>query len=125
MKRQGASISHANDAPFVEGLRDFFAYRDLGIAEATGGTAVVHVIRASGASDKAQAWHCHDTQFQMVYILKGWVDFEYEGQGRVRLSTGSSVYQPPNIRHRELAHSDDLEMLEVVTPAKFATVEDQ
>ena len=125
MAGQGARISHQKDAAFAEGLRDFFAYRDLGIAEATGGAAVAHVIRATGASDKAQAWHSHATRFQMVYVLKGWIDFEYEGQGRVRLQAGSSVYQPPSIRHRELGHSEDLEMLEVVTPAKFATREDQ
>jgi quercetin dioxygenase-like cupin family protein len=125
MTGQGARISHEKDAAFAEGLRDFFAYRDLGIAEATGGAAVAHVIRATGASEKAQAWHSHATQFQLVYVLKGWVDFEYEGQGRVRLKAGSSVYQPPNIRHRELGHSEDLEMLEVVTPGKFATTEDQ
>jgi len=41
----------------------------------------------------------------------------------VRLEAGSSVYQPPSIRHRELAHSDDLEMLEIVMPANFSTEE--
>ena len=42
---------------------------------------------------------------------------------RVRLLAGSSVYQPPRIRHRELGHSDDLELLEIVMPADFKTVE--
>ena len=35
----------------------------------------------------------------------------------------SCVHQPPEIRHRELGHSDDIEMLEVVLPAGFATEE--
>jgi quercetin dioxygenase-like cupin family protein len=55
--------------------------------------------------------------------LKGWIEFEYEGQGRVRLEAGSCVYQPPEIRHRELGHSDDIEILEVVLPGNFETVE--
>ena len=58
----------------------------------------------------------------MVYVLKGWVRFEYEGTGEVLLEAGSSVYQPPRIRHREIAHSDDLEMLEITAPAEFPTV---
>jgi mannose-6-phosphate isomerase-like protein (cupin superfamily) len=58
-----------------------------------------------------------------VYVLKGWIEFEYEGQGIVRLDAGSCVYQPPSIHHRELAHSDDVEMLEIVMPAGFATEE--
>lgn len=43
--------------------------------------------------------------------------------GRVRLGAGSCVHQPPGIRHRELGHSDDVEMLEIVLPADFATEE--
>ena len=67
--------------------------------------------------------HRHDTQFQLVYVLKGWIEFEYEDQGIVRLTAGSCVYQPPGIRHREIGHSDDVEMLELVMPADFATEE--
>jgi len=56
-------------------------------------------------------------------VLKGWIEFEYEGHGIVRLEAGSCVYQPPSIRHREVAHSDDVEMLEVAMPGDFATEE--
>jgi hypothetical protein len=31
------------------------------------------------------------------------------------------VHQPAGIRHRELGHSEDLELLEVVLPADFKT----
>ena len=34
--------------------------------------------------------------------------FEYEGQGEITLREGSSVLQPPGIKHREVTHSDDL-----------------
>jgi mannose-6-phosphate isomerase-like protein (cupin superfamily) len=56
-------------------------------------------------------------------VLKGWIEFEYEGQGLVRLEAGSCVYQPPSIRHRETKHSDDVEMLEIVMPGIFETEE--
>ncbi|WP_235580573.1 hypothetical protein [Rhizobacter sp. Root404] len=29
-------------------------------------------------------------------MLKGWIEFEYEGQGTVRLEAGSCVHQPPS-----------------------------
>ncbi len=67
--------------------------------------------------------HRHETRFQLVYVLKGWIEFDYEGQGVVRLEAGSCVYQPPGIRHRELGHSPDVEMLEVVMPGDFSTDE--
>jgi quercetin dioxygenase-like cupin family protein len=60
-------------------------------------------------------------QLQLVYILKGWVRFEYEGQGEVLLQAGSCVHQLPGIRHREIAHSDDLELIEIVLPGDFTT----
>ena len=119
----GLVVSHAADAPFAHGLRAFFAYRDLGIREATGGRAVAHVIRATAGAPFSSQPHRHATTFQLVYVLRGWIRFEYEGHGEVRLEAGSSVYQPPGIRHRELGHSEDLEMLEVVFPADFATEE--
>lgn len=121
------TITHAADATFTRGLRSFFEYRDLGVHRATNGAAVAHVIRAVPGTHAEGVPHRHDVTFQFVYVLKGWVEFEYEGpDGGVvhsRLEAGSSVYQPPGIRHREIAHSDDVEMLEIVTPGDFGSEE--
>ena len=119
----GFVASHAQDARFERGLRSFFEYRDLGIRQATHGRVTAHVIRAAAGQEFSGQPHRHATTFQLVYILKGWIEFEYEGQGRVRLEAGSCVYQPPSIRHRELGHSDDIEMLEIVMPGDFRTEE--
>ena len=117
------TVTHASDAEFTRGLRAFFEYRDLGIEQATDGQVVAHVIRAVPGEPYVGKPHLHHANFQLVYVLKGWIEFEYEGQGLVRLEAGSCVYQPPSIRHRELGHSDDVEMLEIVMPARFATEE--
>ena len=121
MTTRGFTVSHAKDAHFERGLRAFFEYRDLGIKQATDGRVVAHVIRAIPGAHAAGGPHLHRTSFQFVYILRGWVEFEYEGQGRVRLEAGSCVHQPPSIRHQEIAHSDDLELLEIVMPGEFDT----
>ncbi|MBL8302434.1 MAG: cupin domain-containing protein [Ideonella sp.] len=116
-------VTHAQDAVFDRGLRSFFEYRDLGIRQATEGRVVAHVIRAAAGQAFSGQPHRHHTSFQLVYVLKGWIEFEYEGQGVVRLEAGSCVHQPPGIRHRECGHSADIEMLEVVMPAQFETEE--
>ena len=123
MTTRGFVVSHANAARFERGLRSFYEYRDLGIKEATAGRVDAHVIRAAAGKEFSSQPHIHKTAFQLVYVLKGWIEFEYEGQGRVRLEAGSCVHQPPGIRHRELGHSEDIEMLEVVLPAGFETEE--
>ncbi len=123
MTTKGFTVSHAREAQFEAGLRSFFEYRDLGIREATDGRVVAHVIRSRPGAPFSSQPHHHGTEFQLVYVLKGWIDFEYEGQGAVRLEAGSCVHQPPHIRHRELGHSEDLELLEIVMPADFTTEE--
>jgi quercetin dioxygenase-like cupin family protein len=123
MTARGFVASHAKDAVFTRGLRSYFEYRDLGIRHATEGRVEAHVIRPAAGKAFSNQPHLHRTSFQMVYVLKGWIEFEYEDQGVVRLEAGSCVHQPPGIRHRELGHSEDVEMLEVVLPADFATEE--
>jgi quercetin dioxygenase-like cupin family protein len=117
-------VRHAAESGFDAGLRAFFEYRDLGIREATHGAFGAHVIRAVPGRHAEPKWHTHDLAFQMVYILKGWVRFEYEDIGEVELRPGDCVHQPPRIRHRELAHSDDLELIEITGPAEFETALD-
>ncbi len=121
-KNQAFTISHADDSAFVgEGLRAFFEYRDLGIRYATQGKFGAHVIRAVPGMESPAEWHSHNLDFQMVYLTKGWVVFEYEGQGEHVLRAGSCVLQPPGIVHREVRHSDDMELIEIVSPAAFDT----
>lgn len=118
------AVSHLAASRFVKrGLRSYFAYRDLGIRRATRGKVVAHVLRARPGTAPHGQWHRHDCALQFVYVLKGWAVFEYEGVGRVRMRAGSCFYQPPRIRHREIAHSRNLEMIEVVAPADFRTLE--
>ena len=115
-------VTHRRGGKFERrGLRNYFEYRDLGIKRVTGGKVVAHVIRARPGKAPHGEWHYHDCAVQFVYVLKGWVLFEYEGVGKVMMKAGSCFYQPPRIRHRELRHSPDVEMLEIVSPAVFKT----
>jgi mannose-6-phosphate isomerase-like protein (cupin superfamily) len=118
------SVSHLSDAHFEpRGLRSFFEYRDLGIREATDGKVLAHVIRAKPGASGVTGAHFHKLDFQMFYVIRGWIEFDYQGVGRVRAEAGSCVHQPPGIEHDEIAHSDDLELIEITLPAEFETVE--
>lgn len=110
-------------ASWRDGLREIFDYRDLGIATATNGDYVAHIIRANGktAASDVQQWHVHDCTFQFVQVLEGWATFEYEGEGQKTIRKGDTVLQPPGIKHREIECSKDFSVLEIVAPANFAT----
>jgi quercetin dioxygenase-like cupin family protein len=59
----------------------------------------------------------------MVYVLKGWIKTAFDGQGAIVMRKGSCWIQPPRIEHKVLDYSDDCEVLEIVLPADFKTVE--
>jgi quercetin dioxygenase-like cupin family protein len=58
---------------------------------------------------------------QFTYVLKGWVKMQYEGEKPIVMRAGSCFFQPARIKHREIAHAKDLEMLEVAAPQRFRT----
>ena len=115
-------IASAAEAEWQVGLRPHFAYRDLGMAAATGGAVQAHVIRARQPSDGPGDEHLHVLDFQMVYVLRGWMRTTFEGIGERTLQAGDCMYQRPGIRHRVLDYSTDLEVLEITSPAEFETI---
>ena len=116
------AVTHVADAMWDEGLREYFAYRDLGMVGATGGKLRAHVIRPNGPCPGPGDLHYHKLDFQMVYVLKGWARVWFEGVGEVRFEEGSCMYQQPEIHHRVIEYSDDYTVIEITSPADFETV---
>ena len=108
-----------------DGLRTYAHYRDLGIKDATRGMVVAHVIRFVEPCDPrvVSKEHLHDTEFQMIYVLKGSITSWFEGQGAHTMTAGDCWLQPQRIKHKVLDYSPDCELLEIVMPADFKTVE--
>lgn len=108
-----------------DGLRTYAHYRDLGVEDATRGMVVAHVIRFVEPCDPevVSKEHLHDTDFQMIYVLKGSITSWFEGQGAHTMTAGDCWLQPQRIRHKVLDYSPDCELLEIVMPANFKTVE--
>ena len=118
------TFSHHREQDFDAGLRTYAKYRDLGIAPATGGMVQAHVIKfvPPFKPEEVSIPHYHDVDFQMIYVLKGWIKSEFEGEGAHTFHAGSCWIQPPKIKHTVLGYSDDCEVLEIVLPADFETV---
>ena len=121
----GTKFAHVKpgDTDFKgQGLRDFFLYRDLGVAEATAGKVLAQVVRANHAPEKGTGWHRHEAEFHIVIMLKGWARFMY-GTEETLVAAGDCVHQRPGIVHYLFDYSPDMEYLEIVGPADFSTVD--
>jgi quercetin dioxygenase-like cupin family protein len=110
------------DTEFLPGgLRDFFVYRDLGVAAATRGKVIAHIAKANMPPDNGTGWHYHVAEFQIVIMLKGWARFMYD-ETPTLVSAGECVHQKPGIIHYLFDYSPDMEYLEIVGPADFESI---
>jgi quercetin dioxygenase-like cupin family protein len=120
----GMNFSHIKpeDTKYLAGgLRDFFRYRDLGIAKATNGKVIAHLVKAHLPPEDGTGWHYHVADFQIVIMMKGWARFMYEDKVTL-VSAGDCVHQRPGLVHYLFDYSPDMEYLEIVGPADFGTV---
>ena len=110
----------ASDASWTVG-RAGMRYRDL-IPNRLGGAFIashIHIPRGGPVPDYV---HYHRISFQMIYCKSGWVRVVYEDQGEpFVMQAGDCVLQPPEIRHRVLESSDNLEVIEIGSPAEHET----
>jgi len=99
------------DTPWrTDGLRSFFLYRDLGVADATGGRVIAQLAKANPEFPP------------IVFMTKGWARFMY-GDKEHLVEAGDCVHQQPGIVHYLFDYSPDMEYLEITSPADFGTVE--
>ena len=111
------------DTPYTsDGLRDFFLYRDLGVAKATNGKVIAHLVKANKPPTDGTGWHHHVADFQIVIMVKGWAKFMYDDQVTL-VAEGDCVHQRLGMAHYLFDYSPDMEYLEIVGPADFGTVE--
>ena len=128
MKRnQKFNVNYAVNAKYQDGLRDFLEYRDLSISDASNGDYKAHILRVKDNFKGDQEMHTtglhkHMVDFQMYYVLNGWVKFVYEGEGELTFKKGDCVMAPAAIKHNEISCSDNFEALEILSPAKHETV---
>jgi uncharacterized protein YjlB len=106
----------------MAGRRDFFAYRDLALKDASAGAIRGQIMKAKRGMTQPTGWHYHTCEGQFVYLLGGWVELEFETGETLRLEQGDSVFIPGGMKHNELRTSDDFEALEISVPGELGTV---
>lgn len=121
-QEQKLAFSSAEKPVLVPGRRSFFTYRELGVTDATNGRMRAQITKASQGLSEPTGWHYHVCEQQFVFMLKGWVDLEFEDGTKIRCKEGDSLMIPGGMRHNETATSDEMELLEISVPAKFGTV---
>lgn len=119
----GRTVAHARaSAPvLVKGRRDFFQYRDLGVAEASAGAMRAQVMSASQGMSRPTGWHYHECDGQFIYLLQGWVELQFEDGATIRVEQGDSLFIPGFVRHNEIRTSETMEILELSVPGQLGT----
>ena len=117
-------IAHgkASEPVLVKGRREFFQYRDLGVAEASAGVLRAQVMSSSQGLSRPTGWHFHECDGQFIYVLKGWVDLEFEDGRTLRVEEGDSLFIPGYLRHNEIRTATELAILEVSSPGVMGTM---
>ncbi|HQT66178.1 MAG TPA: cupin domain-containing protein [Acetobacteraceae bacterium] len=120
MVNEFSHVKPGDTAWRTDGLRDFFLYRDLGVAAATGGRVICQLVKANSAPEAGTGWHTHSADFHIVIMTKGWAKFMY-GDKDTLVAAGDVVHQRPGIVHYLYDYSPDMEYIEITSPADFGT----
>jgi quercetin dioxygenase-like cupin family protein len=120
MVNEFSHVKPGDTAWRTDGLRDFFLYRDLGVAAATGGRVMCQLVKANSAPEAGTGWHTHSADFHIVIMTKGWAKFMY-GDKDTLVAAGDVVHQRPGIVHYLYDYSPDMEYIEITSPADFGT----
>lgn len=99
-----------------------FEMREAGLAAASGGRHTARMFRTTSGGDLPSAMHVHDAEFQYVHVLRGEIDFELADGGITTLRAGDAIWLPKGCPHSVRRVTDDLEFLEIFSPAEVATL---
>ena len=122
-KAPAQKVAHGRIAEpvLVKGRREFFTYRDLGVKEGSGGIMRAQVMSSTQGLSRPTGWHYHECDGQFIYILKGWVELQFEDGKTIKVEQGDSLFIPGYLRHNETRTSDEMEILEVSIPGEMGT----
>ena len=120
-QKMKVSVATRANPNYIKGRRDFFTYQETGVTTATNGRMRAVITGAENGMAKETGWHYHTCEMQLVYMVKGWIDLEFEDRV-VRLEAGDTMMIPGGAKHNEIKTSDSFELLEVSVPAEMGTV---
>ncbi len=111
-------FNQAKDADWQPSRLSGFVARDTTIAANTKDVAGVQVFRR-GKGDPV--WATHNADIHFTFVMAGQMTLEGEGKDPYTLAPGDAFVIPPGMATRYADPSDDIELLEVTLPGRFAT----
>jgi len=114
-------VSRIANPDYVEGRRNFFKYRDLGVTSGSNGELRAQITEGSAGMIRPTGWHYHVCDGQFVYMIQGWVELEFADGKNIRIGEGDSIFIPGGIPHNEIATSENIKLIEVSIPADMGT----
>jgi quercetin dioxygenase-like cupin family protein len=99
---------------------EYFAYRDLRTAEATGGHVHTNEVRGAGTPRGGTGWHFH-SMGQLFVILKGWNKICVAGHGMIEMGELDAMCISPGMVHNVTEWAAKYELVEVSIPAVYET----
>jgi len=125
LARSALALDAAETAEWKpDGPRANFLARDLGVAAATGGRMFMRHTRAVKPFQAETGWHWHDMDAHVVFVLRGWLRFRFDGVDEpVTVGAGGCLSQPAGVPHNVVGYSDDLELIEINLPAGTGTMD--
>jgi mannose-6-phosphate isomerase-like protein (cupin superfamily) len=109
----------------ADGLLPGNAYRELAVGAATEGRVGLRHLLSTEPFRRETGWHWHDMDVHAVFVIRGHITFRYRDvPGEHRVVAGECITQPAGVPHNVIDRSDDLELLELTLPQRFATIDE-
>ena len=117
-------LSEAKDSYIQgDGLRKYFAYRDLGSKSRSQGKVHIQTFHAVDIMPGGTGWHKHSNMCQFFYVIDGGAGFGVENDsGLTRLEAGDAVCMPKGRAHNVPSYTAAYKVLEMCIPGEFDTI---
>lgn len=102
------------------GPRRYFAYRDLGVADATNRRMHLHIVRAVEVPPGGTGWHVH-TMGQLFVVLSGSGVIKVNTPQAIPIAAGDSMCIGAGMKHDVTEFSPDYAVIEMCLPADYET----
>lgn len=104
-----------------EGIRHYFAYRDLKSKEHSDGKIHIQTFKAVEIMPGGTGWHKHTNMCQFFYVLDGAAGFCVPGDDS-QIGAGDAVCMPRGRPHNVPSYTGKYQVLEMCIPGEFDTI---
>lgn len=122
----GFTFVPADADGWVPGPWPGLEHLDLALGEASNGVLGGRRIRAASLDVPVDTgWHCHNADFEFIYVLEGSITIENEAGEHYTLGPGAAGIHPARFWHRRYGATPDLEYVHITAPSEPWVIDDR